>query len=226
MFQRYAIYHAPDGALAQLGASWLGRDAQSGPLPHGVADLPGCRPMAELTTSARRYGLHGTLKPPMRLAEGFHPDDLIETLSAFAAQRAPVEIGTCRVAALGPFLAVVAVEQPAALDRLAADLVRDMDRFRAPPSEAELARRKAQGLSQRQLELLDAWGYPYVMEEFRFHITLSDALTDSERAPVMAAAEAHLAPALAEPVTLGDLAVFGEDESGVFHLITRLPLRG
>ena len=160
------------------------------------------------------------------LAEGFHADDLIETLSAFAAQRAPVQMGMMQVAALGRFLAVVPVEQPTTLERFAADLVRDFDRFRAPPTAAELARRKAQGLSARQLELLDAWGYPYVMEEFRFHITLTDALTDSERGPVMAAAAAHLAPALGEPFILRDLAVFGEDESGIFHLITRLPLRG
>ena len=32
------------------------------------------------------------------------------------------------------------------------------------------------GLTDRQEALLTQWGYPYVMEEFRFHITLTGAL--------------------------------------------------
>lgn len=228
MFNRYALYYAPeaDSDLAKLGASWLGRDAETGTLAQVAPHLPDCRPMTEVTASPRKYGLHGTLKPPMRLAVGCAPDDLIEQAAAWAARRAPVDLGPLRVAALGPFLALVPVEQPQALVTFAADLVRDMDGFRAPPADAELARRRQHSLSDRQEELLAAWGYPYVMDELRFHVTLTDRLEPHEMPALTAAAEHHFAPVTGTPVIMRHLAVFGEDSEGVFHLLRRLPLQG
>lgn len=229
MFTRYALYYAPapGSALAGLGAAWLGRDAASGPVAQVAPALPdGCRAMAELTVSARRYGLHGTLKPPMRLAEGRGADDLIRAARDWAAGRKPVDLGPLRVGALGPFLALVPVAQPQALMDFAADLVRDLDGFRAPAGAAELAKRRRHGLSPRQEQYLADWGYPHVMEELRFHITLTDALAEAERAPLRAAAEAHFGPALGGPEVMRDLAVFGEGADGTFHQITRLPLAG
>lgn len=228
MFRRYAIYYAPEAgsALARAGAAWLGRDAEGAPVPAPQPDLPGCRPMAELTASARRYGLHATLKPPMRLADGRSADDLIETAAAWAAARPPVDLGVLVLTGLGPFLALVPERQPPALTAFAAELVRGLDAFRAPPEPDELARRRAQGLTPRQEELLGLWGYPYVMEEFRFHITLTDALAPAEAGPVRAAVQARLAPVIGRPARMADIAVFGEDEAGLFHLVTRLPLRG
>jgi putative phosphonate metabolism protein len=227
MFSRYALYFAPAAGspLAHLGASWLGRDAEGGavtPMP----DLPGVRPMAALAASARRYGLHATLKPPMRLVEGANPDDLIETAAAWAAARGPVPLGRLVLAEWDGFLALVPDAQPQALTDFAADLVRELDHFRAQPTEAELARRRAQPLSKRQEALLVQWGYPHVMEEFRFHITLSDRLTPTEAPILRAAAKAWFAPVLGQPAEMSDLAVFAEGEGGVFHLLRRLPLRG
>ena len=227
MFTRYALYYAPEAGstLARLGADWLGRDAAGGAVSP-VADCPGARPMARLATSARRYGLHGTLKPPFRLAEGCSADDLIETAAAWAATRAPVDLGTLVLADWDGFLALVPARQTVALEGLAADLVRDLDAFRAAPSAQELAKRRASGLNARQEALLGQWGYPYVMEEFRFHITLTDRLTPAERPILRAAAEGHFAPVLGQPARMTELAVFAEDADGLFHLVRRLPLRG
>jgi len=230
MFTRYAIYHAPANSsdLGRLGAEWLGRDTtlDAAPVVQPAPNLPGCRPMGELVAAAHRYGLHGTLKPPMRLADGQSGDDLTQAVAAWASTRAPVDLGRLRVVALGPFLALVLVMQPAALVDFAADLVRDLDRFRVPLTDADLARHRQSGLSLRQEALLAEWGYPYVMDELRFHITLTGPLKTHERAPVQAAAEAHFAPALRQPEIMAALAVFAEDEAGVFHLISRLPLQG
>lgn len=226
MFSRYAIYYAPASGsdLARLGNEWLGRNPEAGPVTQAAPSLPGCRPIAEITAAPRKYGLHGTLKPPMRLAEGLPPEDLVAAVAAWGAQRGSVDLGPLRVASLGPFLALVPVEQPQALVRFAADLVRDLDAFRAASTEGELARRRQNGLSARQEELLAAWGYPYVMDELRFHVTLTDKLHPHEVPVVSAAAEAHFAPAMGSPVVMTDLAVFGEDAEGAFHLIKRLPL--
>lgn len=228
MFSRFAVYYAPatGSDLARLGASWLGRDAETGVVQQAAPDLPGCRTMAEITASPRKYGLHATLKPPMRLAEGRTADDLMAAAADWTARRAPVDLGPLRVAALGPFLALVPVVQPQQLVDFAADLVRDLDTFRAPPSDAEIARRRKHRLTPQQEALLARWAYPYVMDELRFHVTLTDQLAPHEKPVVTAAAEAHLAPVLAAPVTMTDLAVFGEDAEGVFHLIRRLPLQG
>ncbi len=228
MFVRYALYHAPPtgSALARLGAEWLGRDAAGGEGAQVAAALPGTRGLARLTAAPRRYGLHATLKPPMRLAEGQDEPALLAAVQDWAARRAVVEIGPLVIATLGPFLALVPERKPQALSDLAADLVRAFDRFRAAPSAEELARRRAQGLSPRQEALLAQWGYPHVMEEFRFHITLTDRLEPQELAPVRAAAEAQFAPVIGVPARIEDIAVFGEDRAGLFHVIRRFPLGG
>jgi Protein of unknown function (DUF1045) len=82
-------------------------------------------------------------------------------------------IPALRVTRIGRFLALTSARQEPALTALAGTCVRALDHLRAPPSPDELAKRRAAGLSARQETLLAQWGYPYVMEEFRFHITLS-----------------------------------------------------
>jgi hypothetical protein len=42
--------------------------------------------------------------------------------------------------------------------------------------DAERNRRLAQPLTARQIGHLDRWGYPYVFEDFRFHMTLTARL--------------------------------------------------
>ena len=228
-YERYALFFAPaqGGVLARLGAAWLGRDAGTGARfapPEAAADLP--RPHAEITATPRRYGLHGTLKPPMRLAPGCGAEALARAAQALADCYAPVSPGRLRVARLGHFLALVPEVQPHALSALAAAVVEALDGFRAPPAADELARRRAAGLTRAQEHMLLRWGSPRVMDEFRFHITLTGPLEAAEIAPVTRVAEAHFAPALARAPVMSSLALFGEDGDGVFLLVRRLPLRG
>lgn len=228
MYRRYALYFAPEAGsdLARLGAGWLGRDAAGGPVDQVAPDLPGCREMAVLTASPRRYGLHGTLKPPMRLADGVTAEDFLAAARDWAATRAPVDLGPLVLGTLGRFLALVPAAQTAALEDFAGDLVRALDRFRAPLGAQDLARRRQHGLSDRQEALLAAWGYPYVMEELRFHVTLSDRLEEGEVPVLHAAAAAHFAPVIGRPHVMRHLAVFGEDDAGLFHQVSALPLQG
>ena len=114
-----------------------------------------------------------------------------------------------------------------AMDQLAAVCVSELDRFRTPPSTAELVRRRRAGLTPAQDVLLGRWGYPYVMQEFRFHMTLTARL-DPEKS---AAVGVQLAP-LVEPLCQSALAV---EAIGLFHqrgpdapfrLVHRYPLAG
>jgi putative phosphonate metabolism protein len=184
MPERYAIYFAPPASseLWRKSAIWLGRDA----LTDGQieADIAGLDPERRhhLTRAARRYGFHATLKAPMALDGRLADRDLDRALAAWARANAPVTIGRLTTISLGGFLALVPTEQSPALTDFAGSVVADFDGFRAPLTEAERARRRG-ALSPRQQELLETYGYPYVFEEFRFHMTLTDRIEDAaERA--------------------------------------------
>ena len=76
-------------------------------------------------------------------------------------------------------------EPSAELERLAADCVREFDSFRAPLTPEDRARRNPTALTARQCDHLDRFGYPYVLEDFRFHMTLTGRLDASRRQPVL-----------------------------------------
>lgn len=224
-FTRYGIYYVPAGELADFGARWLGWDLRSCErIEQG--DLPGLGPrQAEVTERPRKYGFHATLKPPFALAEGRGEAELTEAFADLAARLAPVAIERLKPTRLGRFLALVPEGASDGLRALAGACVRELDPFRAAPGEAELLRRRTRGLTPQQEAHLARWGYPYVMEEFRFHITLTGPLGPQEAA----AAEQALAealPPLPEPFVLGAVSLVGERPDGMFQEIRRHALGG
>jgi putative phosphonate metabolism protein len=227
-FRRFALFWAPPrgGALARFGASWLGWDIDAGELvPHlDVPQLPVS--VAEITATPRRYGFHGTLKPPFRLRDGAGLAELDRAAAALAAAVAPFQAPPLAPARIGAFVALVPSAACAPLDDLAAACVRELDGFRAPPDERELARRRAHGLSPRQEEHLARWGYPYVLDEFRFHLTLTGALDREEAADVFATLAGLTAPFCAVPLPVAEICMCGEGETGHFRIIRRYALTG
>ena len=183
---RYAIYFVPraDAALYRFGASMLGYDCYSGA---DVTPPAGTEAFAwpEIVREPRTYGFHATLKAPFRLAEGVSEGDLDLGFASKVAGLAPVLVGDLVLREIGAFIALVPKVQGPALDRLAATCVEAFDRFRAPMTDAERARRLASNLSAPQIEHVDRWGYPYVFEEFRFHMTLTGQLENPRRGPVL-----------------------------------------
>lgn len=219
--KRFAIYYAPrDGAFADAAAAWLGWDARSGQAT-AQPDLDG---LAAATAEPRRYGFHGTIKPPFRLREGRSPDELAAAVRALAASLSPVRLDGLKMERLEGFLALIPAGDTAALRALAAQVVQDLDGFRAPLTAAEIARRRPDSLTIRQRELLEVFGYPYVMEEFQFHLTLSGRLDGLAAQSVHEAATRHFAGLLPQPFLIEDLCLFGEDADNRFHLLHRYPL--
>ncbi len=211
MAPRFALYAAPHAKdpLHDLAARWLGWDPETGAehAAEPAAGLSAAR-IAELTADPRQYGFHGTLKPPFHLSPETDEGQLIMALERFAAVRKPLRV-PLKMAALGTFLALRPADDVPALDLLAADCVRDFDRFRAPPSDQELARRRAAGLSERQEQYLQQWGYPYVLEEFRMHFTLTGRIRDeTERQAVLDHLTAQTAPLIRRDVALDELCLF------------------
>jgi len=221
-YTRFAIYDAPiDDALANFGATWLGWDVRTGRITHQV-DVPG---LNDITMTPRKYGFHGTLKPPFRLADGHTADELQERVVDLAGRCAPAQSGGLQLTTLGGFLALTPTGDLTELERVASASVRDLDTFRAPASEAELERRRHAGLSGRQEALMLRWGYPYVLEEFRFHLTLSGHLPEADRAAWKDTARTHLPP-MAERYEISSIALCGERSDGRFELIQRYALTG
>jgi putative phosphonate metabolism protein len=227
---RYAIYYAPepDEPLAAFGRTWLGYDAESGqPMAQPAIDGRVPEWLAEITAEPRRYGFHGTLKPPFVLASDASESGLLAAVTAFAAATPPVDIGLVQLAAIAGFLALVPVDPPAALADLAASCVREFDRFRAAPSAADLAKRRRASLTPRQDALLREWGYPYVFEEFRFHLTLTRRLDPGDVEVVRPLIEGMTAGICATPVRVGALAIFWQaSPEAPFRVMARVPLAG
>lgn len=221
---RYAVYFAPrGGAFAQRTAEWLGWNPETGQaVPQPV--LAGIGDPHAITVDPRRYGFHGTIRAPFRPAPGVSDTMIRDQVAGLAARLAPVTCEGLRLEVLHGFLALTPLGCEAALLDLAAAVVEGTDGLRATLTEAEIARRRPDRLSARQRALLDRWGYPFVMEEFRFHLTLTDRL--DEPAPVLVALEAHFAPVLPRPFVIEDLCLFGEDAAGAFHLLHRYALTG
>lgn len=222
--KRFAVYYAPPaGAFADRAAHWLGRDPVTGSgCPQPDLGLPAF----DITHDPRRYGFHGTIKPPFRLAPGAMADDLDAALTDLAGRLQPVALPGLQLRALDGFLALVPEGDPTPLQQLAAEVVRDLDNLRAPLTEAEIARRRPERLSPRQRALLDRWGYPFVMDQFRFHLTLTDRLPEDLAAQAQTVLADHFAPVLPRPFRVAELCLFGEPEDGGFRLLHRYALTG
>jgi putative phosphonate metabolism protein len=227
---RYAIYFTPPPSSAwwRFGARWLGRDPATGERVEQpvVAGVPR-EAFHALTEAPRPYGFHATLKAPFALREGASRKVLLNALARFGQERRPIPLPPLEVRRLDDFLVLVPERREARLNELAADCEREFEAFRAPLAPAELDRRRRRGLSPRQDRYLEEWGYPYVLAEYRFHLTLTGSLEEApphHMAALVAAARNALPRA---PLRLDAVALFEQPEpTAPFRLVRRFLLRG
>ncbi|WP_353152693.1 phosphonate metabolism protein/1,5-bisphosphokinase (PRPP-forming) PhnN [Herminiimonas fonticola] len=218
---RYALYFTPsaDSAWGQAGSCWLGRDTRRPDTAEQVS-IPGLPKLllASLTSEARRYGFHATLKAPFRLLDGFDETHVLEMAHAFCAEQNAIVLEQPCVRPLDDFLTLQVSGPLDEIGGLAMRCVTYFDLLRAPLSSVELARRRCTGLTARQEALLQRWGYAQTEELFRFHMTLSDALTQVDADVVYAlrkAAEQHFAQTAAmAPLVLDGLTIAREEFPG------------
>jgi putative phosphonate metabolism protein len=214
-FPRYAIYYAsaPGGDLDRFGAQLLGYDAFSGedlPFPDGITQsVPDWR---DLTRDPRKYGFHATLKAPLSLAPGKTETEFLAACESFAATPRPIPVIRPVVNSISGFIAVVPAQPSAELERLAADCVSEFDSFRAPLTSEDRARRNPSALTPRQCDYLDRWGYPYVMEDFRFHMTLTGRLDAERRDPVLAMLQNRFSAIGLQTLAVDRIALFRQDD--------------
>ncbi len=232
---RYAVYFTPseDDPLTKAAANWLGRDAFSGELLTAPSfdGLP-AEEISSLTGEPRRYGFHGTIVAPFRLADGVGLADLEESFDRFCAKTTSFFIEGLRIGQLGPlgqlgsFLALLPTEAEYQLSAFAADAVLHFAPVRAALTEAEIERRDPSKLTTRQAAYLRRHGYPFVMDEFRFHMTLSERLPEETLARVQPALERRFEAFTGRPFAIDGLALFIEREAGApFTVHSYRPLR-
>lgn len=225
MFKRYAIFYTPPpGAFAEFCASWLGWDSR-----HGVTvQHPAINSIdiATLTQTPRKYGFHGTLKAPFRLAASETADDLKMAIIALAQTAKPISLDAMSLQHKHGFLALRPVGNTAALSQFATRLVTDLDRFRAPAAAEELARRRQTGLTERQDRNLMTWGYPFVMEDFHFHLTLSGRIDTATAKTVAQRLDPILTRLVPRPFMIDHIALVGQADDDMFHEIQRYALAG
>jgi hypothetical protein len=220
--KRFAIYFAlqPDSSLSLMASAWLGCSPTI-TAPRGNFSEDEWR---AATADPRIYGFHATLKPPFRLMSG--TTELLECIAAFAGTRSGFVAPPLNVSSLSSFLAMTLSQPSPAFEALAAHCVRKFDRFRLPPSEDELARRRRATLTPAQLEHLNRWGYPYVMEEWRFHMTLTSSLEPRLFESMGAHLKNVFATHCCAPLTVDSICVFEQPANGEpFHEKERFALR-
>ncbi|HVO02289.1 MAG TPA: DUF1045 domain-containing protein [Candidatus Cybelea sp.] len=224
---RFAIYWAPPigSSLDRLGAAWLGRDAGGADVPRLA--IPGLddASWAKLIQAPRLYALHATLKPPFFLADGATEAELKAAIQALAGEVAPFSLPLLRLSLLDGFIALLPSAPSPPLDALAARCVMDLDRFRRPARPEELARRRSAGLTARQDRNLMRWGYPYVLDDFRFHVTLTERVDAETAATLLSSLSGPLSHAVDTTYAVTDIALFVQpDPDAPFHQSSRFRL--
>jgi putative phosphonate metabolism protein len=176
---RFAVYFAPppDSPWWQAGSQWLGRCAAGGT----VKPMPAIKGFSEeafrqVTAAPRRYGWHATLKAPFSLATGADVGQLREALTKIAASISLFEMPPLKVALLDDFLAIVPQTRSEAADAVAARCVMELQPLAAPLTATELQRRRQAQLTLAQDALLERWGYPFVLDEYQLHFSLTGSL--------------------------------------------------
>jgi putative phosphonate metabolism protein len=227
---RYAIYYAPGPGsdLDCFGARLLGYDAYRGeqlPFPDGIKHIT--PDWHDLTRDPRKYGFHATLKAPLSLADGRTEADLLAACQAFADSPRPIPLIAPVVDSISGFVAILPAAPSAELGQLAAECVSQFDSFRAPLTAADRERRNPSQLTPRERDHLDRWGYPYVMEDFRFHLTLTGRLPASRREPVLSMLRSRFSETGLTTLAIDRIALFRQENAGSqFRIVDHWKLRG
>jgi uncharacterized protein DUF1045 len=211
-FVRYAIFYTPQPgtALSAFGRSWFGR-ANDGATLEAFSDSGLSAAFTRLPTAVARYsGLHAVFKQPFALKTDIAAEALKTRLVSFAQRRKPVATGPLTLSRAGRFLVLRPVRPAPALDWLAAQCVTTFDSFAAPMSDADREERGAPHHNDYQRLLLESYGDTNVLNEYRFHITLTGPLDNGHLERVAQALWPVIEDICAEGVTVDALSLFGD----------------
>ncbi|WP_212638035.1 DUF1045 domain-containing protein [Desulfocicer vacuolatum] len=179
---RYAVYFAPDekGRPGRFGRLWLGRTARKMEDGKPGADLTEAQ-YQKIINAPKHYGFHGTLKAPFELHSDYKFHDLDAALTEFSLRFPAFAIKSFELETIGDFIALVPGEEPKQLRQLHTRLTEEFNQLNAPLSDYDRERFLARGLSGREEEYLFRYSYPFVLDAFKFHLTLTGNLAEDEK---------------------------------------------
>ena len=228
---RHAAYFAPalQSQAWDLGSQWLGRCAhQMTPLQQPQFDNLSSEVFEKLTSAPRLYGWHATLKAPFELNSNAKLEELQPAFRQLAHNTVSAFHLPLKLVEMGDFLALVPSHPSPDLQKFAEHCVRQLHALALPLSETEIQRRTGAGLTARQTALLHAWAYPFVMDQFQFHLTLSGSLRNVEshvKIKLKAAAQEWFAPLLEHGLDIDAVTWFSQDQkNGDFRWVESFEL--
>lgn len=212
---RYAIYYCPDvpTPLGRMGQEWLSSSTEVDGISTQRRQL--------LLGDASRYGWHATIHAPFAPVSGASYGDVRAAVATLAQTFAAFEV-TLRLDRLAGFLSLRPTIDGIRERELAAACLYQLAPLRAPLPEEALACRSL-GLDAEELSLLRKHGYPYVLDRYRFHLTLAAPTTEFEEA----AMRQWLQPRVAAlpPTRIDALAICREAVPGAaFELLEQVSL--
>nr|WP_245223818.1 DUF1045 domain-containing protein [Rhizobium halophytocola] len=209
--------------MTLAAASWLGRSVYSGDaVSHPMLRGLGLDEIAYHTAIPRRLGFHAVLRSPFRLDPEANEQGLLRALMHFASGLEPFELPPLQIGRTGGCLGLFPQRACAPIDLLAQAVVQAVEPFRSPLTEAEIERRDPYSLTAAQLANLHRWGDPDVMDDFRFHMPLTDSLRGADTARFERVMTHHFAPVLGGAVAVRNLALFIEREAGAPFVVHSL----
>jgi hypothetical protein len=219
-YNRFAIYFMPqsESLFYDLGIRWFGWDPLRGSEVNGLHNK-GTDEHLLVIEKARKYGLHATLKAPFRLRKGCELDDLISFFQDTCTRYDGCIFNNISIKKISDFIAITPNSDTTKIHSLAADIVKEFDQFRDELNESDIEKRNLSSYSLRQKEYFYSWGYPYVFEEFKFHMTLGKLSHSKDGTAEEKICNEYFQEIISKPMKIDNLCLMGEDQNGMFHIL-------
>ena len=223
-YKRYAIYYVPseNSELDLFGKCWLGWDPYKGveTTKSDLSKLPSFKKFSSLVLTPKQYGFHGTIKAPFRLKNEYTYNDLENKVREISKQIHSFYFDQLIIKKLGNFIGLIPTNN-LKINAVSNKFVEELDYLRDELSESEIKKRKPHKLTSNQKQMLFKWGYPYVFNEFKFHLTLTSKLNVVEIDEVFRSLQNILKQVNLNKISFNNICIFGQKNDEKFYFVKR-----
>ena len=233
-YKRVAIYFLPkkNSSLENFGKNLLGRDInkkkkisltrrQKYFINRGFTYFDELKDYCE---QPAKYGFHATLKAPFRLKRNVKTKNFYDVISHIAAQHSRFKIKGLKIVYSKKFTFITSRKPNKLLINLESDLVKHLDTFRAELNKTEIKKRIPDSLTFKQNKYLKEWGYPFVLDQFKFHMTLMNQNNNKLSNKQKLELEKLIYKISNNLLEFNEISLLGENKNGYFEEIKRFKL--
>ena len=233
-YKRVAIYFLPkkNSSLENFGKNLLGRDInkkkkisltrrQKYFISRGFTFFDELKDYCE---QPAKYGFHATLKAPFRLKRNVKTKNFYDVISHIAAQHSRFKIQGLKIVYSKKFTFITSRKPNKLLINLENDLVKHLDTFRAELNKKEIKKRIPDSLTFKQNKYLKEWGYPFVFDQFKFHMTLMNQNNNKLSNKQKLELEKLIYKISNNVIEFNEISLLGENKNGHFEEIKRFKL--